>query len=141
MTRFLLLAIALSVTAPAHAQFGRGVDAFDGADANHDGIVTRAEFIASRNDRFAKLDRNGDGAVSKADFGRLAKFKPEAADRLGAMIAQMDANGDGRVTQAELAVAPAPIFDRVDANHDGAVDQAELAEGKAAIAAFRDRGR
>jgi len=145
MYRYLLLTAALFVTAPATAQmFGRGGDiaaTFDKADADHDGMITRAEFIAARSSRFPTMDRNGDGVVSKADFGRLARFKPEAATRLDTVIAQADANHDGRVTQAELAAAPAPIFDRIDTDHDGSINKAELAAGKAAIAAFRDRDK
>jgi Ca2+-binding EF-hand superfamily protein len=136
----LLSAAALTIAAPAMAgRFGGGdmMATFDRADANHDGMITRAEFIAARSARFAELDRNHDGAFSKDDFGQLAKFRPEAAERLDILIAQADASHDGRVTQAELAAAPTPIFDRADSNHDGVIDKDELAQLRATMPAMK----
>src|SRR5438046_1486512 len=34
------------------------------ADADHDGKISRAEFLGQTTDRFAKLDTNGDGQIS-----------------------------------------------------------------------------
>ncbi|SDC98472.1 EF hand [Sphingomonas sp. YR710] len=127
----ILSAVAFAIAAPATAgRFGGGdmMATFDQADANHDGMITRAEFIAARLARFAEMDRNHDGVVSKDDFSRLAKFRPEAADRLDMLIAQADADHDGRMTRAEIAAAPTPIFDRADSNHDGVIDKSELAQ-------------
>ncbi|MCC1493843.1 EF-hand domain-containing protein [Cognatishimia sp. F0-27] len=45
--------------------------AFNDADA--DGRVSRAEFLARSADWLAMLDRNGDGHVTGADFGRQGK--------------------------------------------------------------------
>ena len=132
-----LLAVASSATilsVPAEAQrFGRGgggMDPFANADANGDGLITRAEFIAARTARFAKMDRNGDGAVSRDDFGRLLRFRPKSGERLDALIEQMDTNRDGRVSREELTSAPTLMFDHADANEDGTVDKAELAAAK-----------
>jgi Ca2+-binding EF-hand superfamily protein len=74
------------------------------------------------------MDRNGDGAVSRSDFGRIVKFRPQAAERIDMMIAEMDTNHDGKVTQAELAAAPTLLFDRADADHDGFIDKTELTQ-------------
>jgi hypothetical protein len=41
-------------------------DAFDRIDANHDGVITRAEFEAAR--RFEMMDTNHDGVISRAEF-------------------------------------------------------------------------
>lgn len=38
-------------------------------DANHDGTVTRTEFVAGTDPWFQLRDRNGDGVLSPADFG------------------------------------------------------------------------
>lgn len=135
MTKTFLIAalLATTITAPAGAQmFGAGdaMDPFANADANGDGVITRAEFLAARSARFAKMDRNGDGAVARDDFGRLLKLRPQAGERLNALIAQMDKNGDGRVSREEFAGAPTLMFDRADANNDDKVDQAELAAAK-----------
>ncbi len=76
MTKTFLIAALLAATlaAPAGARMlggGDAMDPFADADANGDGVITRAEFLTARSARFAKLDRNGDGAVSRDDFGRL----------------------------------------------------------------------
>lgn len=130
-----ILAIAMltGLASPAAAQMG-GRDplaAFDNADTNHDGLVSRAEFRAARSARFAQLDRNGDGAISRDDFGRLIQFRPQIGQRLDAMLAEADANHDGRVTKAELDAAPTRIFDLADTNRDGMVDKTELAAARA----------
>ena len=39
-------------------------------DADGDGVVTEAEFLAATDRLFAGLDRNGDGQASAADFAR-----------------------------------------------------------------------
>lgn len=44
-----------------------GMQAFD---ADGDGVVTRAEFVAGTAIWFAGRDRDGDGAITAADFGR-----------------------------------------------------------------------
>ena len=38
-------------------------------DTNHDGTVTRAEFVGGTDQWFKMRDRNGDGALTTADFG------------------------------------------------------------------------
>lgn len=127
------LALAIAIAAPASAQlFGGGdpMDAFEGADTNHDGVVTRAEFVAARAARFDKMDRNGDGFISRDDFKRVLRFRPQAGQKVDAFIAQADSNGDHKVSRAEMAAAPTPIFSVADANRDGVVDQAELAAAK-----------
>jgi Ca2+-binding EF-hand superfamily protein len=119
------------VATPAGAQRGRltggNGERFEQADTNGDGVVTRAEFKASRSARFAQMDRNGDGAISRDDFGRILRFRPQAGQRLDTLLAEADANHDGRVTRAELDAAPMPGFDRADTNRDGKVDRQELA--------------
>ncbi|MBB4630957.1 EF-hand domain-containing protein [Sphingosinicella soli] len=131
MTRRVLIALAAAtlVASPAAAQRwggGDGAAAFDKADADGDGVVTRSEFLKSRSARFDTMDRNNDGVVSESDFKRILKFRPEAGARLERLIAEADANRDGKVTRAEFDVAPTPVFDLADTNGDGKVDRAEL---------------
>ncbi|PZU60940.1 MAG: hypothetical protein DI547_00360 [Sphingobium sp.] len=99
---------------------------FDKADANHDSVVTRAEFAAFRSENFSRLDRNGDGVVSPADFPRLAKARPDAYRRLTAMLGEADTNHDGAVSRAELAAAPPVLFSIADVDHDGRVTRTEF---------------
>lgn len=108
------------------------------ADANHDGAVSREEFIRFRTEQFSRFDRNGDGYLTESD-------RPRAfAQRSGAfgitpqeMIAQFDTNGDQRVSQAEVASGPTPAFDRVDANHDNLATEAEFNAAAEALRAAR----
>lgn len=131
--------LAATTGAPASAQRFGGGDHFADADANGDRIITREEFAAARARSFDKLDRNGDGIVQKSDFNRLAKFKPEAGQRLQRMIDATDTNRDGKVTRDEFAAAPAPVFDRADTNGDGAVSKAEADAARSALAAAKQR--
>lgn len=135
----LLGCLALSV--PALAQlFGSRSGVFDGADTDHDGRVSRAEFAAARDKRFDRLDRNHDGVISRDDFSRLIRFRPQAGDRLDKWIASVDANHDGKVTRAELHAAPMRMFDLADTNRDGFVDQAEQAAFREKVKSLKDDG-
>jgi len=123
--------VILTTTGAAHARLGgRLADMFTGADSNHDGRISRAEFLAARNARFGELDRNRDGVISAADFPRLTAFAA-AKSKMDALITGADANRDGRVTREELANAPTTMFDIADTNHDEFVDQSELAAVRA----------
>lgn len=126
--KLILAAAALVAAPPALSQVqGSGMKVLASADANGDGVVTRDEYARARLANFSRLDRNKDGAVSKADFKRLARFKPQVADRLDALIAAMDTDKDGKVTRTEFAAAPMPLFNRADTNGDGKIDASEMA--------------
>lgn len=136
MSRMMLLT-ALFVAGPAAAQAGDPVAAFASADTNHDGVVSRAEFIAARQARFAMLDRNGNGSLDRTDAAVIARFQPEAAAIIDALLTAADTDHDGKVSPAELAAAPVPVFDRADTNHDGVVTGAEIAALRTLIEAGR----
>src|SRR5690606_12441386 len=106
---------------------GRGGHAFERADADGDGLVTRDEFLSARAEHFTKRDRNGDGFIDQADLDEHAAKRPRVAKRMRIMIAHMDADGDGKVSQAEFVEAGAKMFDRVDTDHSASLDKAELA--------------
>jgi Ca2+-binding EF-hand superfamily protein len=96
------------------------------ADANYDGTVTRAEFIAARASRFSKLDRNGDGYIDAGDLPKRLRRRQKAADRMSALIAQFDKDGDGRISRGEFVDGPTLAFDRADTNRDGVLSPDEL---------------
>jgi len=133
-----IAAVAILTTAgAAHAQMGgRLADMFTGADSNHDGRISRAEFLAARNARFGELDRNRDGVITAVDFPRLAALAPAKA-KMNALITGADANRDGGVAREELANAPTTMFDMADTNHDKFIDQSELAAFRANARAMR----
>ncbi len=139
MKKYLFIAATAAAISASAAQAqigGRLADMFVGADANHDGRISRAEFVSARNARFVELDRNRDGVISAADFTRIAAF-PAARAKMDAFLKGADANHDGVVTREELANAPTIMFDMADINHDGIVDEAELAAFRANARAMR----
>ena len=115
---------------------GAGAAQTAGFDADHDGRITRREFIDARDLRFTRLDNNGDGVIRADDFRRL-----ETSDRVRQRLAQLlsdgDLNDDGAVSRAEFSLTGTPLFDRADANADGYVDRSEVAVLRAALAAPR----
>ena len=115
------------------------------ADANGDGSLSRAEFTARIDKRFARLDADGNGAVTadergarKALRGKTAGAKP---DRVARRFAQIDTNDDGMVTLAEMQAADAGRaarkaarggqakvrgLGRVDADRNGVISRTEF---------------
>ena len=50
------------------------VDEFKKLDANHDGKISKDEFLAGGTaEEFAKLDKNGDGFLDHAEFSQRKK--------------------------------------------------------------------
>lgn len=118
-----LPALSLFIIASAFAALDPA-SLFASADANGDGLVSRAEFIAARNARFDVLDANRDGFLVRDETAAAA---PGLRGRvmLPVMFPQFDSNGDGKVSRQEFNAAPAPGFDLADANGDGMVSPAE----------------
>ncbi len=72
------------------------------ADTDHDGRVSKAEFLAAAKPgkgdpakRFARLDGNGDGFLDKAEIDAM----------LAKRFKRLDTNGDGVVSAQERAAA------------------------------------
>ena len=134
---------------------GMGGRGMTGADANGDGVITRAEFTAQAEDRFAKLDANHDGQISAdemtAMMGRMREGRggpggpgamppppppPGAAGGPmgghrghgghGGMLARIDTNHDGKISRDEMRAQADEHFAKLDANHDGFIDKAEM---------------
>ncbi|RYY44166.1 MAG: ca2+ sensor protein [Sphingomonadales bacterium] len=102
------------------------------ADADKDGVVTRAETIAAVDARFAKLDANKDGKITTEERqAARAAMGREGRDKRGpggpGMKRGPDANGDGIVTLDEQRAQALKRFDFVDRDGDGRADQAERA--------------
>lgn len=82
---------------------------FIAMDANHDGVVSRAEFDAYRAQQQAGSP--GTSGAGIAAFGHIGSHWYDRAD----------AQGDGRVTLAEAEARPLQLFDMADTNGDGVV--------------------
>ena len=120
------------------------------ADANGDGVVTRAEYLAAVDARFARMDANHDGVLTLDEMpmrgmrlgGRGQGGRGQGGMTGGDVPPPPPPNGsfpDATGTPPTPAATRAPVtrdqyraaamrrFDRFDTNHDGRIDQAELA--------------
>jgi len=70
------------------------------ADVNHDGQVSKSEFMAHAATMFNKLDKNHDGVISRDDRGR--KLSPE---RRASILKRFDKDGNGKLSKEERAAA------------------------------------
>ena len=94
-------------------------------DLNHDGILTRAEFITEVDNVFAALDRNHDGRLTADEYG-----SPPVRSPMGGYIKQhykelLDETGI--ITKASLMKEAMRMFDKTDLNHDGQLTPDEIA--------------
>lgn len=138
MIRLLTIVIAAAVSIPAaladETPSARMLKRVQDADANGDGVVTRAEFAAYRRTQFAKMDRDGDGFVTAKDIAKIKMFMPRELEP-DTMIARFDTDGDGRISPDELANGPAPVFDLADTDKDAAISPAEFKVAEAKLKA------
>ncbi len=101
------------------------------ADANKDGVITKAEFDTQRTVRFAELDKNKDGFLSEEERAAGRQGGPPPGVQAGGPPpgggrGNIDANSDGKISKTEY-IADNGLFQRVDANKDGKIDAAERA--------------
>jgi hypothetical protein len=143
MFRLLATAALLSlVSAPSMAQMRPGAEGmFERADANDDGSVTKAEFIAARGVQFAKFDRNSDGHLDSNDVPKRLAARRQQNGGGDMLMKQFDADSDGKVTQEEFVNGPTLIFDRADADDNDVLDAKELAAAKEAAKALASERR
>ena len=144
MLRLFAVAALLSLfSVPSMAQMmRRGAEGmFERADANDDGSVTKAEFIAARGEQFAKFDRNSDGYLDSNDVPKRLAARRQQNGGGGLVMGQFDADGDGKVTKEEFVNGPTMIFDRADADDNDVLDAKELAAAKEAAKAQASQRR
>ncbi len=129
--QFFIAAALLTTSSAAFAQTRPNMEAlFEQADTNHDGKVTKDEFLAARAAQFASFDRNGDGYIDEQDFPKRMMAMSQAHAHFAELLKQFDTNGDGRISRQEFTQGPTPIFDQADADHDGVLNAQELAAAK-----------
>jgi Ca2+-binding EF-hand superfamily protein len=135
-TASLLIALTAAAHAdeqkPTHPHRGGFLEA---ADTNHDGTVSRDEFIAWREKQFAHLDRNGDGVLDAADHADADQQHEGMKERGDKMREKLDANGDGKITKEEFVNAGMPMFDRADTDGNGVLDAKEMQAARDAMRA------
>lgn len=101
---------------------GRIAAMFDTIDSNHDGAVSRAEFIASL--RNGPEGRGPEGLIQVRGLGMALRIMREA-----------DPQHTGTVTRDAFVAAALTLFDRSDLNHDGKVTPEERRAGMAGMSA------
>jgi Ca2+-binding EF-hand superfamily protein len=122
---------------------------FDRLDTNHDGMISREEFMAGRpemrEERVMVMRGGPDGAHgapgalppmdghSGMGRGMEMHMRHMGGDEMGTGFAahlfeMADTNHDGRVSLAEAQAAALAHFDRADLNHDGRITPEERAK-------------
>ena len=84
-------------------------------DIDKDGVVTCEEWRSYAAALFKEADANADGMLTRAEYADMARI-----DRLFELVGfgHFDQNGDGRVSTAELVDKPNPAFAILDKNGD-----------------------
>lgn len=102
-----------------HGGFGGRMMRF--ADADQDGIVTRAEALKRVDEQFDRLDLDHDGTVTaeEAINARIKGFEPQ----LQRMMRGLDSNGDGKLAKEEFA---APMVERLAQRDGGPLSREEV---------------
>lgn len=131
-------AVALAAGGAAYADHHMGGKR--GADADGDGVVTRAEHDAHAAQRFARMDANNDGVVNETD--REARHEAMRTQ----MFARLDADSNGSISREEFMSADHRMSRRGgdrskmrghgmmrmgDTDNDGSISQAEFSAAAA----------
>ncbi|MFL6765943.1 MAG: EF-hand domain-containing protein [Sphingomicrobium sp.] len=108
---------------------------FDRLDTNHDGSISRQEFIAGqpqiREQRMIIMRNGPEGAAAmpgEAPMERMRMHMRGAGMGRGFgghLFDMADANHDGRLTLQEAEAAALAHFDKADLNHDGKITPEE----------------
>lgn len=113
---------------------------FDRLDTNHDGVISRQEFMAAHarmHERRVVIMRDEGVMAGRADMGPMRAHMHDMGGEAHGMgfvarlFAMADANHDGRVSLKEAEAAALAHFDRADLNHDGRItpDERRQAHG------------
>jgi hypothetical protein len=101
-------------------------------DANKDGFVDRAEWVAGQETRFKQLDTDKDGKLSKDELFSRTRQAPgtvlpndRALERQDAFFRRMDTDRDGTISKAEFMGQADRNFARCDTDKDGRTNTAE----------------
>jgi hypothetical protein len=110
---------------------------FDRLDTNHDGNISRQEFMAANSERREQrviIMRDGSEAApgTPGEPGMMRMHAMGAGMHFGGRLFDMaDANHDGRLTLQEAEAAALAHFDKADLNHDGKITPEERAQAHA----------
>ncbi|MEO0451914.1 MAG: hypothetical protein AAFZ74_16490 [Pseudomonadota bacterium] len=109
----------------------------DRYDTNGDGEVEMAEFVAERNDGYARRDFNGDGIVHQEEYvseyevrleQQLEERRERSIEAANFRFSVMDTDDDEAMSLDEFHASSKMMFTRLDTNEDGIVNDEDTAE-------------
>jgi Ca2+-binding EF-hand superfamily protein len=101
-------------------------------DLDHDGKVTKAEYLESVKKRFVEFDLNNDGRLTDDDLPPMMRGRNALAtlgDRKGgrySWLKDVTVGADGAITQDAVLAAAEKRFARFDVTKDGVIDTADF---------------
>ncbi len=119
--------------------------AFERMDADGDGVITRKEARAFREQLFASKDTNGDGRLDARELDAAIgeRMRRGQVRMRYNWLARQDVNGDGAIDREEFVQGGERRFARLDADGDGRVTREEMARMRGTMRgapAWRGRG-
>lgn len=109
----------------------------DRYDTNGDGEVEMAEFVAERNEGYARRDFNGDGMVHQEEYvseyevrleQQLEERRERSIEAANFRFTVMDTDDDEAMSLDEFHASSKMMFTRLDTNEDGIVNEEDTAE-------------
>ncbi len=94
---------------------------FDEMDTNHDGFVSRDEFVAYQKKRFDEFDTNHDGKIDAKEIASSPPLMERNLKTAERMVKEWDKNGDGVVSAEEFDQASLERFARQDKSGTGKI--------------------
>ena len=91
-------------------------------DQNGDGVVSKEEFVATRQIQFDRTDADGNGVMSREEY--VGEFKARLEKNLAASTQTAEKKEEERVRQMRQAVVR---FGVLDSDKSGAITPAEFA--------------
>ena len=140
-----LAAISLGVAAPAFAASHARDTFIKEQDLNGDGSVSKEEFKTGREKQFAGIDANHDGVLSHAEY--VGEFTARLTKRLAAStdtaekkeeervrqlrqadvrFGVLDTDKNGSISLEEFMATGLSMFKMHDRNQDGVVDEVDV---------------
>lgn len=96
---------------------------FDEIDTNHDGFISRDEFLAAEKKRFDEFDTNHDGKIDAKEIASSPPLMERNLHTAERMVKQWDANDDGIVTAEEYKKNAEDRFQKQDKDGTGKISR------------------